>query len=252
VLAVPLQRTGALLPLVPLLSFWARPPGALLAFADEQAPGLRPMLGYLERMPWRFDSHALIWVLASGLYALVAVTRRSFAWALTAALAGNFALWALYAHFGLGFLVHPQAWLIPLALIILVAAQINRDRLTPGALEGLRYLGISMIYVASTADLFLVGLGNSVWLPIILAVFAVAGVLVGILMRVKAFLFLGVAFLLVDVLSMIWHSAVNKQQTWLWWASGIVLGTMILALFAVFEKRRNDVLRLVEEIKTWE
>jgi hypothetical protein len=27
---------------------------------------------------------------------------------------------------------------------------------------------------------------------------------------------------------------------------------MILALFAVFEKRRNDVLRLVEEIKTWE
>jgi hypothetical protein len=34
-----------------------------------------------------------------------------------------------------------------------------------------------------------------------------------------------------------------------WWASGIVLGVAILALFAVFEKRRNDLLLLIDEIK---
>jgi hypothetical protein len=31
-----------------------------------------------------------------------------------------------------------------------------------------------------------------------------------------------------------------------------VLGAASLTLFAVFEKRRDDVLRLVEEIKKWE
>jgi hypothetical protein len=74
----------------------------------------------------------------------------------------------------------------------------------------------------------------------------------GILLRVRAFLFLGAGFLFVDVFTMTWHAAVDRFQTGVWWASGIVLGAAILALFAVFEKRRNDVLRLVEEIKRWD
>ena len=39
---------------------------------------------------------------------------------------------------------------------------------------------------------------------------------------------------------MIWHAAVNLEQTWVWYVSGIALGVAILALFAVFEKRRNN------------
>ena len=50
---------------------------------------------------------------------------------------------------------------------------------------------------------------------------------------------------------MIWHAAVDRHHMWVWWVSGIVLGAAILALFAVFEKRRNDVLRLIEEIRHW-
>jgi hypothetical protein len=252
VLAVPLARTGVFLPLIPLLSFWARPPAALLAFAADNAPGLRPFLTYLEKLPWNFDAHALLWFLASGLYALLAMARRSFRWALAAALAANFGLWALLLHTGIGFLAHPQAWVIPLALIILVAEYLNRHHLSAEAGQALRYLGISLIYVASTADLFLAGLGNSVWLPIVLAGLCVTGVLAGILLRVRAFLFLGTGFLLVDVLTMIYHAAVDRAHTWLWWASGIVLGVAILTLFAVFEKRRNDVLRLLEDLRRWD
>jgi hypothetical protein len=37
-----------------------------------------------------------------------------------------------------------------------------------------------------------------------------------------------------------------------WCVSGIILGAAILALFALFEKRRNDVERMVQEIKKWE
>jgi hypothetical protein len=88
-------------------------------------------------------------------------------------------------------------------------------------------------------------------LPVLLAALSVAGVLAGISLRVRAFLFLGFSFLLLDILTMIWHAAVDRYHTWVWWVSGIVLGAAILALFAVFEKRRTDVLRLIDQIKRW-
>jgi hypothetical protein len=37
-----------------------------------------------------------------------------------------------------------------------------------------------------------------------------------------------------------------------WYASGIVLGAAILALFAVFEKRRADVHAVVERVRHWD
>ena len=159
-------------------------------------------------------------------------------------------------------IVRKHSWAPVLPCVALLAATMTASALeapvaarsggAEEASQALRYLGISLIYVASTADLFLTGLGNSLWLPVILAVLCVAGVLAGILLRVRAFLFLGVGFLLVDVLAMIWHAAVDRAHTWLWWACGIVLGAAILALFAVFEKRRNDVLELLERLRAWE
>ncbi|MGH7320694.1 MAG: hypothetical protein ACRELA_13855 [Candidatus Rokuibacteriota bacterium] len=154
-------------------------------------------------------------------------------------------------HYGVAFLLHPQIWLIPVALTVLAAAELNRNRLAPPQLAGVRYLALIGVYVSSTADLFIAGLGKSVALPLALAVLSVGGVLLGILLRIRAFLFAGTTFLLVVVVSMIWHAAVGRQQTWVLWTSGIVLGAAVLALFAVFEKRRNDVVRVIEEIKGW-
>ena len=84
-----------------------------------------------------------------------------------------------------------------------------------------------------------------------LALRSVLGVLTGILLRVRAFLFLGVTFLFLVIFAQIWHAAVDRAQTWVWWASGIVLGALILAVFALFEKRRNDVLKVIDDIKRW-
>ncbi|HEY1190888.1 MAG TPA: hypothetical protein VGE74_24870, partial [Gemmata sp.] len=239
VLALPLRRTGVLLPLVPLLAFWAKPPAVVSEFARDTAPGLGPLLGYLEKLPQHFDTYAWLWFLAGGVYGLVALSKRSFGWALLAALATNAALWSLLAHGGVPFFVHPQAWVIPLALIVLVSEHINRRRLSDEVSNAMRYAGVAMIYVASAADMFIAGVGASMWLPVVLAVLCVLGVLGGILLRVRAFIYLGVGFLLLDIFSMIWHAAVNLQQTWVWYASGIVLGVVVLALFAYLEKRRT-------------
>src|SRR5579883_2635460 len=239
VLALPLRRTGVLLPLVPLLAFWAKPPVLVSEFARDRAPGLGPLLGYLEKLPQHFDTYAWLWFLAGGVYGLVALSRRSFGWALLAALATNAAMWSLLTYHEVPFILHPQAWVIPLALIVLVSEHINRHRLSAEISSATRYAGISMIYIASAADMFLAGVGNSMWLPVVLAALCVLGVFAGMLLRVRAFLYLGVGFLLLDLFSMIWYAAVDLQQTWVWYASGIVLGVVVLALFAYLEKRRT-------------
>ena len=78
----------------------------------------------------------------------------------------------------------------------------------------LRYAGLLLVYLSSTADLFLTGLGNGVQLPSALALLSVAGVLLGTVLRVRAFLFLGVTFLSLAVFAQIWHAAVGRVQTW--------------------------------------
>jgi hypothetical protein len=241
VLAEPLQRTGLFLPLLPLVAFWFQAPLAGMGGIEAGKPG-----------DVGFRSYAFFWFASGTLYAVVAVLRRSFWFGLVGALAVNFGLWSMLYHYGWRFLVHPQMWLIPLALIALVAEHVNRGRLSRAQSTGLRYLALGMLYLSSTADMFITGVGNSLLLPLVLAVLSVLGVLAGIVLRVRAFLFLGVAFLFLVVFAQIWHAAVDRTQTWVWWASGIALGVAIVALFAVFEKRRNDVLRLIEEIKKWD
>jgi hypothetical protein len=223
VLAEPLERTGVFLPMLPVLSYWVMPD----------------------------NRYAALWFLTGLLYGLMSITKRSFVFALLAAVSANFGLWVLLHYGGVPFYVHPQLWLIPPAFVALAAEHVNRDRLTPQQSTAVRYLALIAIYVSSTADMFIAGLGKSVVMPLALTVLCVVGVLAGMLLRVRAFLFLGVAFLLVVIGSMIWHAGVDRQQTWILWASGIVLGVAILALFGVFEKRRGEVLTLVEDLRSW-
>ena len=218
-----------------------------------------PVLAYLLQpviggppVPGGAPMHALCWLLLGLLHAWVARLRRSPNQGLLAALFINFAVWVLLGtHEDLAFLTHPQLWLIPLGLILLAAEFINQPHLAPGLSAALRSLGLLCIYASSTFDMLLTGLGNSVALPVFLAVLSVLGVLLGILLRLRAPLFFGTAFLGVVIFAQIWHAAVDQQQAWVWWASGIVLGLTILALFASFEKHRNEVLRMLDEVRRW-
>jgi hypothetical protein len=226
VLAEPLERTGVLLPLLPVVGFW---------FINNET------------------NYSLLLLVVGGLYTALAVTRRSFGFGLLAALAANGGLWHyLHQLDGLGLFDHPQLWLIPPALCVLTAAYLNRQRLSESQMTTVRYLTSITIYTSSTADIFLNGVAQAPWLPLVLGALSLVGIFAGILLRVRAFLFLGMSFLVLAITTVIWHAAVNLDQTWIWYASGIVVGVAIIVLFAVFEKRRQDVIHLVEHLKTWE
>ena len=170
-----------------------------------------------------------------------------------AALAANGGLWFfLNRQDGFGFLAHPQIWLIPPAVCVLVAAYFNREQLSGEQLTAVRYLTSTTIYVSSTADIFLNGVAQQPWLPVVLAGLSLAGIIAGIVLRVRAFLLLGTSFLGLALFTIIWHAAVDLDQTWIWYASGIIAGVAIIALFAVFEKKRQDVIEILDDIKRWD
>jgi hypothetical protein len=229
VLAEPIERSGAILPVVPLITFFM------------------------------FDSHrgttnyAHVLFLTGIVYGALAVMRKSFAFGVLAALAGNGGLWYLLHHTQhLGFASHPQLWLIPAALSVLAAAQLNKDRLSPDQMRVIRYITMMIVYASSTADILINGLTDAPYLPLVLALLSVAGVMLGILLRIQSFLFLGTTFLLVSLAAMIQYATLQVGGSWPWLIAGILLGAAIVTLFALFEKKRNDMLALVEGLKEWQ
>ena len=79
-----------------------------------------------------YGNYAILWFALGLLYSWVASINRSFRFALLAALAGNFGIWALLYNADLSFFSHPQVWMIPLALIVLVSEHINRKKMHGG------------------------------------------------------------------------------------------------------------------------
>ncbi len=135
---------------------------------------------------------------------------------------------------------------------MLVGGYLNRERLNEAQAAAIRYGAALAIYLSSTADIILTGVAQAPWLPLVLAGLSIGGVFAGILLRVRGFLFLGLGFLALAIFTVIRYAAVDLRQTWIWWASGIVAGVLILALFAYFEKKREEILRLAEQLKQWQ
>jgi hypothetical protein len=226
VLAEPLERTGSFLPLLPAVGVW---------FVPTQA------------------DYSVVLLLAGLMYGGLAAARKNALYGLFAAAALNGALWNFWVRVpGMGLLEHPQAWIIPPALCVLAAAWLNRDRLSSAQGTALRYLGASAIYTSSTADIFIHGVAQAPWLPVVLAGVSIMGVFIGIMLRVRAFLFLGISFLSLSLFTIIWHAVVDLNQTRLIWVIGIIAGVGILALFALFEKNRDRVLRAVTSLRQWD
>jgi hypothetical protein len=94
---------------------------------------------------------------------------------------------------------------------------------------------------------------NAPWLPLVLAGLALVGVLAGIALRVRAFLFLGTGFLALAMFTIIWYAAVDLEQTWIWYACGILIGFAVLALVGFSEKKRQNLVReTVDRLKQWD
>jgi hypothetical protein len=205
---------------------------------------------------WGIDSKAdasLLMLFAGLVYLVIGVSRHALWSGLAAVAFANLSLWLFYDKFpGMAFLTHPQLWLIPPAVSVLIAAQLNRDRFAAGQLSALRYVCAAIIYLSSTSEIITSGWGAALWPPMGLAALAVAGILAGMLLQTRPFLYLGSAFLLFAMISMVAHAQQRLHHVWPWWAFGLCLGAAILAMFGLFEKRRNDMQSIFNRLREWD
>ncbi len=225
VLAEPFASTGLVVSFAPVVFSQLVSPG--------ERPGIYLAVGLL---------HLLVWVARGWL--LMGGSALCFA---------NLAVWAFYVNFEhWGFMDRPQFWLIPPAASVLLAIHLTRDRLTDDLVTLGRYLSIGVIYMSSTGEIFIAGIGEQILPPIILATLAVIGVFSGIGLQVRAYLYLGASFLFVALLSMVMHAHQRFDHVWPWWAFGISLGTTILVMFGMFEKKRPELTAWIEKIRRWD
>lgn len=192
--------------------------------------------------------HPLATWLAAALFTHLAVQSgmRSFAYGAALLYHGGFYL--LWWNLGI---TDPQGFLIPAGLLILWFAQFNHQELPRPTANKLRLAALLILYGSSAFSLLQVGGG----LPaLILAMTCVLGILAGIALRIRAYLYLGTLFLLLDVADqLVFFSARYALAKWI---VGFGLGLLLVALAVLFESRRETVLARIKavtaELARWE
>ncbi|MFC1714256.1 hypothetical protein ACFL6S_11345 [Candidatus Poribacteria bacterium] len=179
-------------------------------------------------------------------YSLVAYIRRERRYGYIAVTVFNVGLQALFIWQGIRFGLHPQVFVAPIGLTLIGIAHLNRHEMDKQALSLLRSFACAVIYASSAVELHTFG----GWIaPVILAGLSILGILAGIALRIRPFLYLGTGFLLMDIFIQIYRA--GHTNTWIWWTSGIIFGLTILILFAYFERKRDQVLTLLKSLKNW-
>jgi hypothetical protein len=79
-----------------------------------------------------------------------------------------------------------------------------------------------------------------------------AGILAGVLFRVRSFLCMGMTFLLLVIATMIYWAYTDLHQTWIFWSCCILAGITILAAVGLYEKRRERMVAALRQFRGWE
>ncbi|MCO8125432.1 hypothetical protein NHH03_27080 [Stieleria sp. TO1_6] len=245
VLAETLKRTALFLPLVPVIGFWLS--GSLVTsfFGNSTSP------------PWTFIqgrvSYQAVLVAAALYYGVISFLWKSGRARIASIAIGNAALWVILAQTpNWEFLTHPQAWLIPPAICVLIATHFHRQSLGLELTKNIRYAATLTIYVTSTADMLLQGVGSTLMGPILLITLALLGTAAGVAFRIRPFLYLGTTFVFVGVTSMVWHAGRQMDAVWPWWVFGITTGVILLGGLMMIEKNKPQLRRLAKSMQAWE
>ena len=192
-------------------------------------------------------------VVAAVYYGVISFLWKSSYARLFSIILGNCALWVILAQTpDWGFLAHPQAWLIPPAVCVLIATHFYRESLGKETASGIRYAATLAIYVTSTADMLIQGIGETIAGPIVLITLALLGAAAGIALRVRPFLYLGTTFVFLGVTSMVWHAQRQIGAVWPWWVFGISAGLLLLVALMALEKNKPKLRRLASSLQQWD
>ncbi len=234
--------------------------GAYLAFLLHQLSGSPPLARLALLLPVLAVATtplqlASTWsggaLLASALLYLSLASRLRNPWPLylgVLALNGAVYLWApLWAErYGLW-----QFYIAPAAISVLVLLHLHRRELRPSVLSGARLAALSLLYAGVGLDLFL---RPELILFVAALGLALTGIILGIALRIRAFLYAGVAFLVLNVIGQLFRFYPEQGISRALILIG--LGAVITAGMVVFNLQREAILRRVRimraDLADWE
>ena len=218
-------------------------PGCVVAW--EVLPGLPNILGSgVVRSHSAFSTLTLL--AAAAIYFYYGTVNRQRTFVIVALVVFNLALalaWRAFQWYDL------QLYLVPLGVSIIALVELMRKEIPSSAHDTLRYIGALTILVSPMLEI----LSGSWWHLLSLLVLCVCVVLASIGLRLRALMFTGSAFLLVDLVAMVIHSSFDHPQTL--WIAGLGIGAGVIALAAICENQREHLLARIRllsaELATW-
>jgi hypothetical protein len=144
-----------------------------------------------------------------------------------------------------------QVYVIPAALSLLILLQLHRHEIKPSVLMSTRLAATSTIYASATLDVFLL---PDTEIFILALALSFAGILLGISLRIRAFLYAGVCFLLLNVIGQLIRFYPEQAL-----GKAIILmtiGTAILCSMIWFNLKKAEILQRISllraELQDWE
>ncbi|MCP4106558.1 MAG: hypothetical protein GY749_13660 [Desulfobacteraceae bacterium] len=131
-----------------------------------------------------------------------------------------------------------QLYIVPAALSVLVLLQLHQDELKRSVLNNTRLAVLSVLYANAALDVFL---RPELWVFGLAVFLSLAGVVAGIALRIRAFLYSGVVFLVINVVGQLIHHYPEQGL-----GKGILLmvsGALIMAGMIWFSIKREAILK---------
>ncbi|QTA92726.1 Uncharacterized protein dnm_088150 [Desulfonema magnum] len=137
-----------------------------------------------------------------------------------------------------------QLYVVPAALTVLILLHLHRKELKNSTLNRVRLAGVSVLYACATLDFFLRP-ELSVFLVILFL--SLVGVAMGIILRIRAFLYGGVIFMVLNIAGQLFlfYSRQNVGKG----VVLILLGSLILVGMIWFNIRREDILKRIRIVR---
>jgi hypothetical protein len=179
-------------------------------------------------------------LLAAGSFYLIVSHRTQARWSIyVAAALFNMAIY-LWVPVAKDFTGLSQLYVIPAAITVLIFAQLHRHDLKPRALNGIRAAAAGTILAVSTFEVFFArDAGLFQFVAVLL--FSLAGTAAGIALRIRPFLTIGVAFLVINVLAQL--GLQFQHETGVIRAVILItVGLVVIAMMIFFNIHRERIL----------
>ena len=161
----------------------------------------------------------------------------------------NAALWVLWGQLGWKLSTHPQFFLVPVGLSTILFAEVNRRELGRSNVNTIRTVGLTIIYLSLAVPIWQFE-SFGAWVTLLIG--SLAGVFLGIGLRLQTFLWMGLTTFVLNVIYEMGRVSVDYALAK--WAIMLALGIALVMFVALNEKKRIvSTMRLFfDKARLWE